>query len=177
MEIIHWFLDIIKFVISGVIIFMVGYLWLRGHLDKYHEMQLMDYKIAIQKNTMPLRLQAYERLILLIERINPSNAIVRLHQTGLTVHDFQSLLIAEINNEYNHNITQQLYVGDNSWNIVRSLKNDTVIMINSAAKIVPANAPAIELGRKILEHLSRLEDQNPYDKGVSEIKQEIQTIF
>ena len=101
--------------------------------------------------TKPLRLQAYERLVLLAERIALPNLISRISQPGLSAREMQFLLLESIKQEYEYNASQQIYVSETAWNAVRSLRDQTLIMINSIAKSLPAEASASELNRQLME--------------------------
>ncbi|HYH55896.1 MAG TPA: hypothetical protein VD772_04750, partial [Anseongella sp.] len=86
------------------------------------------------EQTLPLRLQAYERLVLLVERITPSSLLVRKHQPGISAKELNAALIAEVRAEFEHNLAQQLYVSERSWQMVRSLKDETIAMVNGIAQ-------------------------------------------
>jgi len=101
--------------------------------------------------TKPLRLQAYERLVLLVERIALPNLISRLSQPGLSAREMQFLLLESIKQEYEYNSSQQIYVSEAAWNVVRSLRDQNLLMINSISKSLPADATANELNRQLRE--------------------------
>jgi hypothetical protein len=101
--------------------------------------------------TKPLRLQAYERLVLLVERIALPNLISRLSQPGLSARDMQFLLLESIKQEYEYNSSQQIYVSETAWNAVRSLRDQNLLMINSISKSLPSDATATELNRQLME--------------------------
>jgi hypothetical protein len=103
--------------------------------------------------TKPLRLQAYERLVLLAERIALPNLISRLSQPGLSAREMQFLLLESIKQEYEYNASQQIYVSEASWDAVRSLRDQSLLMINSIAKSLPQDATATELNRRLMEAL------------------------
>jgi hypothetical protein len=101
--------------------------------------------------TKPLRLQAYERLVLLVERIALPNLISRLSQPGLSARDMQFLLLESIKQEYEYNSSQQIYVSETAWNAVRSLRDQNLLMINTISKSLPSDATATELNRQLME--------------------------
>jgi hypothetical protein len=101
--------------------------------------------------TKPLRLQAYERLVLLAERIALPNLISRLSQPGLSARDMQFLLLESIKQEYEYNASQQIYVSEAAWNAVRSLRDQNLLMVNTIAKALPADASATELNKRLME--------------------------
>jgi hypothetical protein len=79
-----------------------------------------------QKQALPLKLQAYERLSLLLERINPSKLLIRVAPLNDNKMDYQNLLIHHIEQEYEHNLTQQIYVSDECWTMIVTAKNTTI---------------------------------------------------
>lgn len=101
--------------------------------------------------TLPLQLQAYERLVVLLERISPENLIQRIHQPNLRVIDMQLLLVNQVRSEFDFNVAQQIYVSPISWEAVKTVKDQLITLINQIASRLPAEAPAIELNKKILE--------------------------
>lgn len=107
--------------------------------------------------TKPLRLQAYERLVLLCERIALPNLISRVSQPGLSAREMQFLLIESVKQEFEYNASQQIYVTETAWNAVRSLRDQNLLMINTIAKSLPADAHAPELNRRLMEALMQEE--------------------
>lgn len=104
-------------------------------------------------STRPLQLQAYERLVLLCERIALPNLISRLSQPGLSAREMQVFLIETIKQEFEYNASQQIYVSQQAWEAVRNLRDQNMLMINSIAKTLAPDAAANELNRQIIEGL------------------------
>lgn len=102
-------------------------------------------------NTKQLQLQAYERLILLTDRIGLPNLINRVNQPGLNVKEMQVLLTQSIKQEFEHNITQQIYVSAEAWDAIRNLKEQNLLIINQVASFLPAEATGLDLNRNLLE--------------------------
>src|SRR5688572_1288849 len=107
--------------------------------------------------SQPLQLQAYERMMLLVDRIALPNLISRTSQAGLSARDMQALLTMQIRQEFEYNVTQQIYVSQESWEAVRNLKDQNILIINQIASFLPAEATGQDLSRAILEMLM----QNP----------------
>lgn len=97
------------------------------------------------------QLQAYERLILLADRISLPNLIQRVNQPGLGVRDMQLLLTQTIRQEFEHNITQQIYVTPEAWDAVRNLKEQNLLIINQVASYLPSEAGGQDLNKSLLE--------------------------
>jgi hypothetical protein len=103
--------------------------------------------------TRQLQLQAYERLILLTDRIALPNLIQRVNTPDLSAREMQSLLLHSIRQEFEHNITQQIYVSAEAWDAVRNYKEQNLLIINQVASYLPAEASGIELNKHLLELL------------------------
>ena len=101
--------------------------------------------------SFPLQLQAYERLILLVERIALPNVISRTNQQGISLGDMQYLLVNTIKQEFEHNITQQIYVSSEAWEAVRNLKEQNIHIINQVASFLPPESSGTDLNKHILE--------------------------
>jgi hypothetical protein len=101
-----------------------------------------------------LRLQAYERLSLFADRITLKNLVTRMHATGFTAAELKAGLTETIRQEYEHNVTQQIYVNPEVWKAVTNLKEQNIYIINQLSTALPPNAPAVELSKLILEYSS-----------------------
>jgi hypothetical protein len=101
----------------------------------------------------PLRLQAYERLVLLTERVSLPNLISRLNQPGISAHEMKIILAENIKQEFEYNSTQQLYVSQEGWDAVRNLKEQNIMVINQVSNALPPSASSSDLNKKILEVL------------------------
>ncbi|PSL48084.1 hypothetical protein CLV51_102946 [Chitinophaga niastensis] len=100
---------------------------------------------------LPLQLQAYERMALYTDRITPQSLIGRIYQPGFSAVDMQISMVQNIKAEYEHNVTQQIYVSATTWEAVKTLKEQTISVINQVAIQLPPDAPAMELNKQILE--------------------------
>jgi hypothetical protein len=103
--------------------------------------------------SVQVQLQAYERLIILADRIAIPNLISRVNQPGLSAKEMQALLTQSIKEEFNYNITQQIYVSADAWAAVKNLKEQNILIINQIANVLPPNAAGIDLNKKLLEYL------------------------
>lgn len=100
-----------------------------------------------------LQLQAYERLTLLVDRIALPNLIPRVNVSEVSARDMQLLLTRNIKEEFEHNITQQIYVSADAWNAVKNLKEQNLLVINQFAAALPPNATGLDLNKHLLEYL------------------------
>jgi hypothetical protein len=171
-----YLLDILKYTVSGLGVVWIAFYLIKPYLDKSERIQLLEFKKSIGNHTLPLRLQAYERIILFMERINPENLLIRLNATGYSAAELQSNIISEVRSEYQHNITQQIYVTSRAWGIAKRVKEDTLNLVTGAFKSLPENSTGLELSRVILVTLSQLEN-NPYEIGAELIRKDLEDLF
>src|SRR5690554_3236602 len=163
MDIVSFSIDLFKYVLAGCLVAGVAnWMFWTKYANHAFRIKALEARHAEKKDVLPLRLQAYERMVLFVERINPANMAARLHKPELTAKTFEHLLIDEIRAEYQHNITQQLYVTDAAWSVTKRAKDNTVALIRNAGAGLPANATAKELSTVLLAHIAAL-DENPYD--------------
>ena len=102
--------------------------------------------------TSAMQLQAYERLILLTDRIALPNLISRMNQPGASAKEMQQILIHSIKEEFNYNISQQIYVSADAWTAVKTLKDQNMLIINQFANALPQEATSLDLNKLLLEY-------------------------
>jgi hypothetical protein len=135
----------------------------------------IEKKISSSKITIPLRLQAYERCLIFLERIAPDSLLVRVGQCQ-TANELQSKLLSSIRSEFEHNLSQQLYLSQDAWTHIVNAKNNTVGLINSCSLKVEPTDRAIQLSRIILEAYANL-DTSPNQAAKQKIKQEVSQLY
>jgi len=101
--------------------------------------------------TKPLQLQAYERLVILTERVALPNIVSRANQPGITAREMQLLMLESIKQEFEYNSSQQIYVSPVAWQAVNNLKEQNMLIINQIAQTLPADARGLDLGKRIME--------------------------
>jgi hypothetical protein len=109
-----------------------------------------------QQHFLPLRVDAYQRMILFMERISPNSLIMRTFQNEKPAKVFQTELLETIRQEYEHNVAQQLFISPKGWKLIRESKEEIVKIINLAASQVDENATSLDLSSKIFEITSQL---------------------
>jgi hypothetical protein len=123
----------------------------KQYLKQSRELSLIEIKKQNLKLSLQNKLQAYERLILLMERISPNSLLPRMYKTGNNVSNFQQELIATIRAEFEHNLAQQLYVSERSWKAVTDAKEAMVAIVNMASESLGESSPGIALSKSIIE--------------------------
>jgi hypothetical protein len=128
-------------------------------------------------NTRPLQLQAFERLVILCERISLPNLISRVSQPQLSARDMQVMLIENIKQEFEYNASQQIYVSQKAWETVRNLRDQTLLIINSIARTLPAEATAHDLNKGLLEAIMREDNAALHTFTLSTLNDEAKLIL
>ena len=144
----------------------------KQYFNNRHQAQLIDLQQQRAQPTLPLRLQACERLILLCERISIPNLVSRLRTEGASVNDLRLAMIIAIQQEFEHNITQQLYVSENLWNIIIIARNNTADIVNMVAQKVDAQADSSVLINELFKFLGE-QSTDSIAKAQGAVRQEV----
>lgn len=169
-------IEVLMYFIPAAIVLLAVYMLIKKFLDNDYKLRLLEVKRLIQKDVIPLRLQAYERICLFLERISPNNLLVRVHKSGMSAKELQSDLIFTIRSEYEHNLSQQLYVSSSAWEIVKGAKEEVIKIINMAFIAVGDKASGIELSKAIFDSIVKNE-KAPTRHALDFIKNEIRQIL
>ena len=132
---------------------------------------------AAASDTRGLRLQAYERLVLLTERIALPNLISRLAQPGLTALQMKLLLIENIKQEFDYNSTQQLYVSEIAWDSVRNLKEQNLALIHQVSATLSPESSGAELNKRLLETILQQSGSALHEIVTKTLNQEAKTLM
>src|SRR5690606_7270917 len=123
------FIDMLLFAIPSLITGLIAYYFFKEHIKNEDGRRRFLLKKDLQVNALPTRLHAYDRLTLFLERISPNKLLIRISPNNLNKEDYESLLVQTIEQELEHNLTQQIYVSEKCWNIVLAAKNATIQLI------------------------------------------------
>ena len=161
-------LDLVLFSIPALITGIIAYLFFSKHINNENNRRNFLITKELQKESLPMRLQAYERMSLFLERISPSKLLTRVKPTSSNKEDYENLLVATIDQELEHNLSQQVYVSDQCWNIILAAKNATIQLIRKSNM----NADSANKLQEII--LTELIDKPaPSSAALSFIKQEV----
>lgn len=173
----EYFIEILKIVLPAGVVFAAVYLVVKGFLDNDRQRRDQEIKKSNQTAITPLRLQSYERIVIFLERINPSSLVVRVNRNGMNAQQFHMELIKTVKTEYEHNLSQQIYMSAASWELVKNAKEEMIKLINISSTKVPHDAPGNELAIMILNITSNLGKKLPGDIAVDYIKREVSQLF
>ncbi|MCC2547866.1 hypothetical protein LJY25_15560 [Hymenobacter sp. BT175] len=170
--------DLLKIILPAIIVGGAILLIIRQYLDKDQQRRLIELRLQSSQTTLPMRLQAYERIVLLLERITPNNILVRLSSGGQTAQDYHRALLTEIRSEFEHNLSQQLYMSHESWAQVKQAKENVLTMINKAFHALPnpQQQRGTDLAKRVLESLMT-DEADPTAQALAFVKREAAGLF
>jgi len=166
-------IEIAKIIVPAIVVFLAVYLILKQFFDRERAIRQEELKLKATKDYIPLRMQAYERTVLYMERIDPNNMIMRLHKPGMSARLLQSEMLKAIREEYVHNMTQQIYISIKGWEGVKTAKEETTKIINMAQHKLNDTATGIDLSSVIFEIIGQL-DKTPTENAIALLKRDFQ---
>ena len=175
----NWYeivIEMLKYIVPLVVVFAFIYFILNNYLDETFKLRSLDLKLQNQEAITPIRMQAYERVVVYLERISPSALIMRIHKTGMSSRLLHAEMIKSIRSEYDHNIAQQIYMSNASWELVKSAKEEMIKLINTSAHKVNENADGVELCKVLLDVTMNVE-KLPTQIALEYVKKEIRQSF
>lgn len=149
--------DLIKIIVPAALVLYAMFLVIKSFLQKDFDKRLIDVKIKNTETVLPIRLQAYERMALFLERISPNNMLLRMENPEMPALIFQQQLLKEIRDEFHHNHSQQIYMSDESWNKVRGAMNAIIGVIQAASEEMKADSNAVDLSTAIFNVMMKQE--------------------
>lgn len=169
-------IDLLKIIIPSLLVFLAGYLAVERLLREETNRRRAELNASSRKITTPIRLQAYERIVLYLERISPESILVRVNQPNISCQKYQSILLSTIRSEWEHNLSQQIYLSAKAWGLVKNAKDNVIKLVNNSAGKVDPKAPAMVLGKQILDGLVDLEF-HPTSRAITHLKKEVNEMF
>ena len=150
--------------------------FLRRETGKEIRSMQIELKRERQQYFLPNRVEAYQRALLLMERIHPNSLVMRLHNAGLPAKALQAEFLKAIREEYDHNVAQQLFISPQGWQMVKNSKEETIKIINIAGNQMEATSTGLDLSAKIFEIVAEV-GQLPTEITVEYLKKELQELF
>lgn len=169
-------MEVFKIVLPAFIVMMTAYLLFDRMLvneDKRRKAELLKKHQSV---VTPIRLRAYERLALLLERTHPSAMMIQVIQPGMSCIEAQSKLLSYIRAEFDHNLSQQIYVGDEVWEAIKAVHDNMIKLVNTTAQHFSPDEPATKMAEVIIRMYNEL-DENPSSVALSLLKSETHQLF
>ncbi len=169
-------LDISKYTLPAIVVFLTAYSMIKLFLRNEDKKRSFEFSMNQKDSVMPLRLQAYERLILLLERISPDSIVMRMNSTTLNVAQMKNELISTIRNEFEHNLAQQTYISIAAWEKIKTARTELIKLINTSAAEINPTTNGINLSKRILENAME-NGQSPTIDAINFLKEEVRELF
>ena len=170
------FLEIMKITIPALIVGCVAFLLIKNTYENELKKQVLDLKHNSKQIISPIRLQAYERLALLLERMKPDSVLLRNSGNNFTATQYRTILLSAIRSEFEHNLSQQVYVSGALWDATKKAKEETAKIINLAAGKVGIDASGQDLATAILEIYVGI-NPTPSDAALELLRCEIKELY
>ncbi|MCF6307247.1 MAG: hypothetical protein L3J09_04755 [Flavobacteriaceae bacterium] len=162
------------YLLPAIVVGLVAYFFFKGHTANEEGRRRYLIQKEAQKNIIPIRLQAYERLTLFLERIDPNKLLLRVKPFSDELQKYESLLIQNIDNEYEHNLAQQIYITPECWNLINAAKNATIQVIRQASMNEKVG-DSDKLRAFLLNHF--VGEITPSHKALMFVKKEVSELF
>ena len=176
MEIVEIIAEVLKYALPAAIVLLVVRYMNDARLEQERLSSGLDVRKEILRTHLPLKLAAYERAVLYLERINPHNLLARVGSAGKPAQQFHFELVREIRMEYEHNLVQQIYISTKGWAALVKAKEEILTVINQSNRETAEDADAMTLGRKILEKYSHA-PHDPSVYAINALKEDIEALF
>lgn len=167
-------LSYVAYLLPAIVVGLIAYYFFKGHTANEEGRRRYLIQKEAQNKMLPMRLQAYERVTLLLERIDPNKLLIRIKPYSTEVDEYENLLIRNIEQEFEHNIAQQIYLTQECWNLVNAAKNATIHVIRQGAMHEKAGD-----ADKMREWLLRsfMEEITPSQKALMYVRKEVSELY
>ncbi len=172
----EYVVDLLKIILPAGLVIYGMYIITVSFLKKEWDQKHLELKTKNIEVILPVRLQAGERLCLLLERITPNSLVRRINQGGLSATELHIQLIAEVREEFNHNLSQQIYFSDETWESIRNAVEQVITLINRAYQDLNKEAVGLDLAKRIF-HLSMEQQNDTLAQARKNVKSEIRVYF
>jgi hypothetical protein len=170
-------IEILKIILPAGAVFAAAFLIVQKFINGEQKRREFELKKNVQSTITPLKIQAYERIVIFLERIHPNTMVVRVNKHGMTAQLLHQELVKAIKSEYEHNLSQQIYLSHNSWELVKNAKEEILKLVNISATKVAHDASSNDLAMMILNITAGLDRRLPSEVAVEYVKKEIAQIF
>lgn len=169
-------LEILKYILPSVIVFFTAYILVGKFIEENKAKFIYEQKKPNQELVNPLKLQAYERLVVFLERISPQQLIMNNEIKGSSATEAKFIFSEAVKAEYNHNVSQQIYVSPQLWSLIRVVKEEVLEFINSSAESAGSSGTGLDLCKIMVNRLME-EKQQPTQKAIDFLKSEVKLYF
>jgi hypothetical protein len=168
--------NILLITIPSLLVFLTAWILMRNMIRNSENKRRQELIMQNSRTVMPIRLQAYERIVLFLERTSLESLLIRVNTPGMSAADLHSAILNTIRSEYEHNLSQQIYMSQQAWEVVKNARSNTLKLINSEYEKSPNTATGLEYSKQLLERLMEL-DKEPTKTAIDYIKNEVSMLI
>ena len=169
-------IEVLKYTIPSLIVLLATWLVMYKLFKNEEQKRLWELKKLSQKEISPIRMRAYERLTLLLERTTPEHILVDMDLGNMTILQVQQRMMQTIRQEYEHNMSQQVYVSDEVWDLICAAKEQMIAFVNSMAQQIPAGSTALDYAKVLITAYSS-NGETANDRALQALKDEARTLL
>lgn len=164
--------EILLITIPALLVLITAWLMIRNLLKNDQDKRRQELILQNSRTVTPIKLQAYERIVLFLERISLESLLVRVSAHGMNAAQLHSALLTTIRSEFEHNLSQQIYMSPQAWEVVRNARSNMIKIINSSFERLPETATSMDLSKNLLETVMEM-DKEPTRAAIDYLKGEI----
>jgi hypothetical protein len=164
--------DILKITIPALLVFLTAWVLIRNLIKNDQDKRRQELILQNSRTVMPIKLQAYERIVLFLERISLESLLVRVSSPGITAAQLHSALLTTIRSEFEHNLSQQIYMSPQAWEVVRNARSNMIKIINGEYEKAPTPTTGMEFSQRLLGSIMGMEKE-PTRAAIDYLKGEI----
>ncbi|MBS1595019.1 MAG: hypothetical protein JST90_11925 [Bacteroidetes bacterium] len=173
----HYLYSLAILILPAVFIGVGMYMLVRAFIRRDQDLRVLELRMTTSKETRLLKLQAYERMTLFLERISPAAVIARVLDSDMNNRDLQQAIISSIRAEFEHNLAQQIYISSDAWNLIVSAKDELIKATVMIAGQSAADASAQQVARIILEAIENTGQMLPNQTALEFLKHEVRELL
>lgn len=166
----------IAMLLPMALVFLFVYYMLKSFFDQFNRQRKQELRVKFTEETLPIRLQAYERVILFMERMKPESLVMRLSSNNMKTIDLQRAMLENIREEYEHNLSQQIYLSHDAWKMVTAAKQSMIQLVSATADEHKPDSPYMEYATDILDEYSSISD-DPVTIAIKFVQNEVKELM
>lgn len=164
--------QLLQIILPSLLTAAVVYLIIKEFFKAEEKRKEAELKKQLSNQITPMKIQAYERMVIFLERLNPNSLVIRVNKHNMTNKQLHHALIQTIKQEYEHNLSQQLFIDSGAWELIKTAKEETIKLINIAYSKVPPDNSSNELSLTIINIANSIEKKLPHEIALEYLKKE-----
>lgn len=169
-------IEILKYTLPALVVLLATWIVMHKLFKNEEQKRLWELKKLSQKEISPLRMRAYERLALLLERTTPEHLLMDKNLMEMSLTQLQQQLLYTIRQEYDHNLSQQIYVSDEAWQLIVNAKEQMLVFVTRIAQQLPAGSSTLDYAKALITAYTA-NGETATDKALEYLKEEARRLL